>query len=339
MKFKKDSFNSKLFYQKNFEDYLVELFSHSLINRDQVPVRDNSGITYYKKNSMGYRNNEFLKKENMVVAGCSFTYGLGLSEELTWADILANKIDEKYVNLAHPGLSIEQSIINVISYCEKFGNPKYIFCLFPPLHRLTIPNTEMLVSKPTSQYLDENLLLPAIGTNQVNEDLKKSKYFKTPIDYTEILEWQISYYINLRHIRFLESFCKSAGIKLFWTQWDIAALEIIDKLQGMENVKFDYYVDLNKNNFESISQQQNAFIGNIKNFDEYKKNYFKKEYQDKLILNIDNYLDCHNDFYEKYFDQFVLARDFEFGLAAVHPGAHYNIHIAEIFYDFFKDQL
>ena len=186
MKFKRDKFDPNMHHQKNFDEYIQELFNHSILNISKSMPRDTSGLTEYKENSMGYRSKEFLKKENMIVAGCSFTYGLGISEELTWAHILSNKINEDYVNLAHPGISIEQSVVNVISYCEKFGNPEYIFCLFPPLHRFTIPNTEMLMDKNSIFNLSKNKKIPTIGTNQINEDLKKSKYFKEPNNNEEI---------------------------------------------------------------------------------------------------------------------------------------------------------
>lgn len=128
-------------------------------------------------NSLNFRSSEFLKNHNglkhIVFTGCSMTYGLGLKQEEIWSKLLFNKIKEKeelsgYFNLASPGTSIIDQIINLFKYFKVYGNPNIIFFNMPDLLRFYMFDSENknIVdavykedSKPVLSYLCSSMYL------------------------------------------------------------------------------------------------------------------------------------------------------------------------------------
>ena len=76
---------------------------------DRKPIAD------YKTNSHGYRCREFSPlpkgKKNVVVLGCSHTFGEGLEDDQHWVHFLSqhNTDTLRYWNLGQPGASADKS--------------------------------------------------------------------------------------------------------------------------------------------------------------------------------------------------------------------------------------
>lgn len=329
--------NEKFFSEQNYDGYIYSLFSNSLINRSLVPVRDATGHTEYIDNSMGYRTNEFSGQEEMLVSGCSFTYGEGIDKELIWSHHLSEQLDKKHINIAHRGFSIDEIVRNVISYCEEYKNVKTVFCLFPPLYRFLMPQTEMLVSYYSlrDSKSKDDYKFSTFGTAQINDLLNKKTYFKTPIATDEIISWQIAYYFNIKFIRMLELYCKLSNIDLYWMTWDIENEKLLEELQKNSETSFLYKISNTETDLDLMSNEQQRFSQKIK-FNEYKNNFNNKEYQD--VLHADEKLRCHEELYNENFSQFHMAKDFVNGPNSVHPGAHFQIHIFELFYKAFMER-
>jgi hypothetical protein len=99
----------------------------------------------YKTNSYGYRCPEFSKHleggKNIVVLGCSHTFGEGLEDNEIWVDILAKNLEDKrsikklrWWNLARPGGSADQ-MIRILYATEKFLFPNIIIACWPLISR------------------------------------------------------------------------------------------------------------------------------------------------------------------------------------------------------------
>ena len=99
----------------------------------------------YKINKDGFRSKHFatLKKENfnILYGGCSWTFGEGLPEEMTWTyqvtQGIKNKINKNVIdyNLGFMAFSIDLIIKNVMSFIRLYGKPDVIFLCFPDVGR------------------------------------------------------------------------------------------------------------------------------------------------------------------------------------------------------------
>jgi len=93
-------------------------------------------------------------KKNVVILGCSHTWGVGLEPDETWAHRVSqhNTSRLRYFNLGQPGASPD-TVVRILYSCEKVINPKIIIVMWPEASR-----RERLVHYPmnlhhTSEYL------------------------------------------------------------------------------------------------------------------------------------------------------------------------------------------
>jgi hypothetical protein len=91
----------------------------------------------YKINSYGYRCPEWkplpVGKKNVVVLGCSHTFGEGLEDGDIWVDQLYKKVDQKrlrFWNLGEPGASADK-VVRILYATEKVLFPKLIVICWP----------------------------------------------------------------------------------------------------------------------------------------------------------------------------------------------------------------
>jgi hypothetical protein len=104
---------------------------------NEIPAQDNPG---YSVNSSGYRCPEWLPlpdgKKNVVVLGCSHTFGEGLDDGDVWVDQLYSLVDQRlrFWNLGQPGASADK-IIRILYATEKVLFPKIIIICWPEWSR------------------------------------------------------------------------------------------------------------------------------------------------------------------------------------------------------------
>lgn len=101
---------------------------------DNIPRFENK---QYNTNSYGYRTQEFFPlpagKKNVVVLGCSHTFGEGLEQSEIWLSKLENKLQSKLLrfwNLAQPGASADL-ITRILLATEKTLFPKIVIVCWP----------------------------------------------------------------------------------------------------------------------------------------------------------------------------------------------------------------
>ena len=75
-------------------------------------------------------------KKNAVILGCSYTWGVGLEQNETWAHRVSQHNTKKvrYWNLGQPGAGAD-SITRILYSCEKVLFPKIIIVMWPAIHR------------------------------------------------------------------------------------------------------------------------------------------------------------------------------------------------------------
>ena len=98
---------------------------------DRKPIKD------YKVNSYGYRTPEWKPlpdgKKNVVILGCSHTFGEGLDDGEVWVDQLYQKVNQsrlRFWNLAQPGASADK-VVRILYGAEKVLFPKIIIVCWP----------------------------------------------------------------------------------------------------------------------------------------------------------------------------------------------------------------
>ena len=99
----------------------------------------NKTITY-QFNSFGFRCDEFsISNKNILFLGCSFTCGIGLPYEDTWAQIVSQKLRLTNCNLGIGGTSLNTAFRLGHIYIPAL-QPKIVILLEPEKHRLEILN-------------------------------------------------------------------------------------------------------------------------------------------------------------------------------------------------------
>jgi hypothetical protein len=126
----------------------------------------------YKTNSYGYRCPEFRPLpdggKNVVVLGCSHTFGEGLEENETWVSQVAKESNKilRWWNLGQPGASADL-MIRILYGTEKILFPKIIVACWPAQSR-----RERLDSHPQNLTSNDSLLKTENDNTDRNNFLK-----------------------------------------------------------------------------------------------------------------------------------------------------------------------
>ena len=117
---------------------------------------DQPGAITYRFNSHGFRADEFDHEPCMVALGCSYSIGIGLPDEATWARQTATALGLKCANLAWGGYSAD-SCYRLAEYWIPKLTTRYVCMLVPPRSRI-----ELLLDKetPTTRQLPMEVFLP-----------------------------------------------------------------------------------------------------------------------------------------------------------------------------------
>lgn len=333
---KKDQYKLTLYARKTFYS---ELISDPRRFIDLDPER------LYESNSYEFRSNNETEKTPIVFAGCSVTYGMGVSIENIWTDHLAKLLNLNYTNLSRAGASIGEIVNYVFKYVEIYGNPEYVFCLFPDHERLFVPIDNVWYA----EKIDKNNKFSVSGEKGTTGPDKK--FFRTvhlhvenknppgllklPYDYKKIFSPDLTIYSAMKSIRYLEQYCKAVGIKLIWSTWDHQFTDILLDAQCDEETSFDNFFNLYSYNFDY------SRIKMPNNKSPVKEVFFKDSnsldfcLSEHVNMGVDCLCEnlCHEEIKKDHPDEFYAGTDSAMG----HPhfGAHWHRHAAESFYNEF----
>jgi hypothetical protein len=143
----------------------------------------------YKFNSNGFRSAEFATSESIVFLGCSFTIGIGLPEDKTFASIVSRSLNLDCYNLGQGGSSNDTMFRLARHWVPKI-KPKLVVLMS------TFPNRYEL--KTYAKYI-----------NFMPHNSKDDKHFKlwTIFDENAILNKE-------KNVLAIESICQRENIKL-----------------------------------------------------------------------------------------------------------------------------
>ncbi len=320
--FKKDKqdFKPKFNYNEELDSYTLfnNLFYRDLRNCQVIkyPVNykekksyDKATITF-EYNNLGYRGRYDINGEaELLILGCSQTYGTGLPLECTWGDIFSQKTNKKYALLAQEGDSIQAQVYKAFKYFEEFGNPKIIVGVFPltRLEYTSIPNKLNRKNEKQKTFNKDSAYIEH-GFSNRGEPIQLSVI---PHDLDEILPREFYVFYNFMFIQMLEQYCKSNNIILIWNCYQD---------QG--------FIDYVQSNIPQIL-----------------KNYLHISYEDIVpkFLNYDDVIpqslkDFGSDLSHLYDDRYEYkkllyrAADFEPGKHGGHWGIYTHRYISDFFY-------
>jgi hypothetical protein len=267
-----------------------------------------------KENSIGFLSEEFDSCADMVALGCSYTYGVGVEESKTWAQIIADNKNLKYHNISGSGRSVQWAINNFFSYVHKFGNPKTVVALFPEFTRIQI------ASKPTemiTKYLPKGIEIKSGVLRYGSFTSKRTgdKYFKAPLIAEETFPPETAFDLSLQFIKMLELYCNSNGIKLLWSTWD----------KHQENWLESNIAKTEFKNFISIK----TWEWHVREQDNFYERYCQEKHSSIEVCNY--YEKCHEEYEILYGDNFYRASDRREGNPEAHWGVHVHAHVADTF--------
>ena len=177
-------------------------------------------VSYYINNygargdwSIEEQKDDYLK---IAVFGCSFTFGVGLPENKTWAAQLVQKLQVdkpvQLINLGYPGGSIAKNLKHFKYLTDIYKIDMAIF-LLPTHWREEYPEYY------TSDYpVTYHNLIPNFNSPYLKE--KWEQYYTYSTDGTR-------FYDMIKMISYMELIASTKGIETYYSSWDERTLNFI----------------------------------------------------------------------------------------------------------------
>jgi hypothetical protein len=175
----------------------------------------------YRLNRDGFRSNHFDKLNpnnvHVLYGGCSWTFGEGLPEELTWTHLLTEKVktlhEGKTVeehNTGYMGSSVYQIFRNIMTFIRTYGTPDYVFLLLPDMARAI-------------RYSEEFERFQKVYVSKHHLEIRNNK---AQMSYTKNYVHEDSILIAIDLMKALEDYCNAIGTKLLWSSWHYQELDL-----------------------------------------------------------------------------------------------------------------
>lgn len=211
-------------------DYIIELAKSG---------QEDSGDpdTKLDLNSKFFRSPEF-EQVQLLVAGCSQTFGAGVDNELIWPYLLSKKLNYSYANIAVPGLSVQGIVGSVVSYIQQYGKPKVLAINLPGYGRMALALKPLYntISDAGRFSKEERKFSPdQVGIAHVNFGYREIEgkdiplISKRPHVIDEIMPYEVPLHQSMFALSMLIEYCKAADIKLIFTTWHGAMNELIER--------------------------------------------------------------------------------------------------------------
>lgn len=125
---------------------------------DRLNDKYSGGDISYVFNSDGYRCDE-LQQSDLLVIGCSYTFGVGLPVDQTWGYDLATTMGSPYINIAWPGAGAKY-MARAIGKVLGVVKPKKVVALMPYNYRMELCLSDDRIAVFTKTAGMVNLLPP-----------------------------------------------------------------------------------------------------------------------------------------------------------------------------------
>lgn len=300
------------FTDENYDKFFLNDFLHNSMPKLESEQSSHIGFGRldldgeYILNSYSYRSRPFAKNIQTVFSGDSFTYGVGIPESGIWASQVAKHFNFEYINMGWPGASVTGIVGNLMHYFKVYGNPEYLFCMFPDLERMHFfLNKNIAMSSSSS-----NDGFQEIQLSHISDYSQRPSYAKKPYSMQDVFPNETAYYYSLKSIQFLEQYCDAAGIKFLWSFFHEPDHRAVLSLKNNQFKYYDRFIDTKQELWRKDNDFNDYFIES-------------PDSANKVL--------CHEEERNIYGFRFDLAGDIEEGRNWAHFGVHRHIHAAEIF--------
>jgi hypothetical protein len=305
--FKYDARFIRSAFDKSFKSHPLDVSAH--VHED--------GLNSYTLNSKGYRTAEFQPAADLVVAGCSFTFGSGVPQKARWGSVLARHLGVEEVNLGVCAWSTQAIIENIYAYIDKYGPPKTLVCLFPDPSRSPLVAVEGLLEYEDGFDGGRQVVDVMLNRPESYEYLERPKYSKRPHQIEDVIPIELPMYFYLKYVHMLEDYCRSLGVKFIWSTWDSNLTEYLQAStleEGSPNYKVHGFLCYSELSSKDWGWDVSNHGGGLP--------------ADSLSLSKELYSGCHSEAELEFGDNFYIGSDVNM---LVHWGVHKHLHVAESF--------
>jgi len=153
--------------EKTADGYVVQWIPTDSYERYQTHGnKDYDERSMYKLNKYCFRADDFKStkysnKKKIMFAGCSHTFGIGVDQHETYADIICKEYDAINWNIGAGGIGNETIVLNITQMIDNGYIPDILYVQWTYLHRqlmITDTNiqstlsTKVFAGKPDSRY-------------------------------------------------------------------------------------------------------------------------------------------------------------------------------------------
>lgn len=273
-------------------------------------------------NNEGFRSDDFAPNVDLLLSGCSQTYGMGLPEKYIFADIIKRTLGITINNLGAPGASWTMIVDNIFAYFKKYGHPKKLVVVFPNTERLRTPiNKNILITEYWTERDREKEISTweCLGSEYLQvtylSQFPGPRYSKRPHIAKDVFPHDFTYYTAIQSLNRLEQYCEMAEIPFKWTTWDFNTGRSIEKMRAVDPSYFKGYFDLKMDHWchPSIIQIPD-------NYHPHRLDATDPCVEEKPCPNV---VQCHLELKEENELCFHIAYD------SGHWGSHRHAHIAD----------
>jgi hypothetical protein len=316
----------------NFSDPLHRfIFGGKSFSLDS-PGSDNyyksiDSVNEYKIDKHGFRLD--LAASDILVAGCSVTFGLGVPEEATWGSFVGRSLNKSVASIALPGKSISWIVEQIFIYFRTYGHPEKVLCLFPNLGRVTVLTDETILSGGNPSSRNANGIHTIDTFSGYEDERQRPKYIKKPYNIYYTTTYENSVNLSIKSIRALERYCNAAGIEFIWSTWDVPfSSDLIDQLNTDKDFSFENYFSIYTNGLNCYRKKGKVNRDVMFN-SELEYNLCIAQHKD---IECSCEITCHSELLALYGpDNFYLGTDTLLGYEHAHPGIHLHAHYGEAF--------
>ena len=131
----------------------------------------------YKINRYGFRSEEFTDEPNILWLGCSYTSGIGVSNENTFAHIVSQKLKLKNFNLSQAAGSLD-SCFRIGSFWIPILKPKIVVLVKPDETRFELINIHDEPEASPERELSRYWVLQKLNRDiQLDRNISGLKYY------------------------------------------------------------------------------------------------------------------------------------------------------------------
>jgi len=196
----------------------------------------------YAINDYGFRDKEHTSKYpdeiDFGMFGCSFTFGIGLPEDMLWHKILTKKLNVSSLNFGLPACSIESTIDTFLIVSKHIRMRTAVF-LLPSISRMQIAKKH-----PEGDLINYVNVMP-------NYNSTVADYFgiREDLIYRAIPEEEI-YKICKNKLYLLDHIAQERGIKVYLSSWEQETYDLL-KMLDLKSIILPQWISPSKEFVES----------------------------------------------------------------------------------------